>query len=99
VNDPKSTTEIRLISVDVVKRQAETCAARREHLSDRIAHNSEGVDANTKAITELTVAMAKQTTAFTSSIDVLKVRLTISAAVGGSLPVIVVLIWQYFTNR
>jgi hypothetical protein len=43
--------------------------------------------------------MAKQTTAFTSSIDVLKVRLTISAVVGGSLPVIVVLIWQYLINK
>jgi hypothetical protein len=99
VNDPKSTTEIRLIAVDVVNRQADVCAARREHLADRIAHNGEGVDANAKAVTDLTVAMAKQTTAFTSSIDVLKVRLTISAVVGGSLPVIVVLVWQYLINK
>jgi hypothetical protein len=99
VNDTKSTTEIRLIAVDVVNRQAETCAARREHLSDRIEHNGTTAAANARAITELTVAMAKQTTAFTSSIDVLKVRFTISAAVGGTLPVILVLVWQYLVNR
>ena len=99
MNDPKSTNDIRMIAFDVAARQAELCAARRENLGDKIASNTATTGANAKAIAELTVAMAKQTTAFTSSIDVLKVKMGLWAAVGGSLPVIIALAWQWFTNR
>jgi hypothetical protein len=88
-----------MIAVDVADRQAQTCAAQRKGLEDKIASNSTSVAANAIAVTNLTVAMAKQTTEFTSAIDVLKVKMGLWAAVGGSLPVILVLVWQWFENK
>ena len=90
--------DVRMTAVDVVAKQAEVCNAQRQSLKDKTACNTAAIAANAKAITELTVAMAKQTTSFTSSIDVLKVRLTISAAIGGCLPVLIVLAWQFLTK-
>ena len=98
MNGPKSTNDIRMIAVDVADRQAQVCAAQRKGLEDKIKSNSEAVSANAAAVTSLTVSMATQTTEFTSAIDVLKVKMGLWAAIGGSLPVIVVLAWQWFTK-
>jgi hypothetical protein len=63
---------------------------------------SESVTALTVTVTQLATTVATHSTAIAdheTKLAVLGVRLAISAAVGGSLPVIVVLAWQWFSNR
>jgi uncharacterized protein YigA (DUF484 family) len=63
---------------------------------------SEAVARLTVTVTSLAGTVAAHSAAIAdheTRLAVLGVRLAVSAAVGGSLPVIVVLAWQWFSNR
>ena len=60
-NKEKSTNEIRMITLDVVRSQAEVCAERRGRVADRASAVSVATNANTQAIAAVAESVAALT--------------------------------------
>ena len=78
MNDPKSTTEVRLIAQAVVEPQARLCESKRDNLEDKIAGNASVAASNVGAITALTQTVNTLVT----NVAVLKGRPGMWAAIG-----------------
>jgi hypothetical protein len=105
-NDPKSTNDVRLIAQDVARQQAQVCDVKRENLEQQLQALAETVKANAEAIASLTTTttlvsatvtpLAVQVRNHGSSIEKLKGRPAVWAAIGAALPTLLgVLLWWF----
>ena len=104
----KSTSEVRMISAEVVKGQARVCEVQRAAMDDRLDQLTETVKANATAIAALTTNMATMTATVTpmcatvkehaSAIEKLKGRPAVWAAIGASIPVLLTVLLWWLTN-
>jgi hypothetical protein len=106
VNEEKSTDQIRMIAQSETRRQAEVCAARRDHLTEKLEELAEAVKENVRAIASLTlststlsatvVPMVVTVKEHSSIIEKLKGRPAVWAAIVAALPTLLgVLLWWF----
>ena len=85
------TSEITMLAAQVVEQQSKYCAAKMENLEDKVDALARQVERLTECVDELKTSLA----AAKVEIAVQKTRVGLWAAVGGSLPVIVMLLIQW----
>jgi len=106
MSDLKSTNDIRLIAQEVVHQQSEVCQARRENIMQQLESMAEMSKANMENISILTTTVATlsatvQPVVLTakenaSTIERLKGRPAVWAAIGAALPTLLgVLLWWF----
>ena len=85
LNDPKSTTDIRMIAQDVTAVQAAICSERRGRVDDRLSSLSRATAENTKSVDDLTKAVAALSATVTQLAATVAYQSTTLAAQGAKV--------------
>lgn len=94
MNTEKGTSEIQMLATAVVEQQSKYCSQKMDNIEDKVDALARQVERLTVCVDELKAELASAKL----QLAVQKTKVGLWAAVGGSLPVIVVLILQLFNK-